>query len=127
MGAQDKFFLAAVPEYDPARAGAAVDVATLLRAAAARQGRLVAELQDALPNLEACKFALATNASRVGQPLTLGQERSRLGTSGKDEVAWKAIAGMYSALGVDMTGIKKMMMDSSGVLALVRSKAALAA
>jgi len=122
--AQDKFFLAAVPEFDPARAAAAVDVGTLLQAAAARQGGLVAELHDAIPKLEACKLALSANASHVQQPLTLGQTRNHVGSMGKDEAAAKAIGGMYSSLGVDMAGIKKLISETSAALALARSKAA---
>ena len=50
--AQDKFFLSAVPEFDPSRAVAAADAAALLQAAAARQAVLAAELHEALPRLE---------------------------------------------------------------------------
>merc|ERR1719291_990962 len=60
---QDKFFLSAVPEFDPARGAAAADMATLLQAAAARQGALTAKLKQAIPKLDSCTVALHTNSS----------------------------------------------------------------
>merc|ERR1719291_1510296 len=62
---QDKFFLSAVPEFDPARGAAAADMATLLQAAAARQAALTANLKEALSKLDACSVALHTNSSQL--------------------------------------------------------------
>ena len=120
--AQDKFFLAAVPEFDPTHAAGAADVASLLRAAATRQEKLMAALRAAMPRLDACRLALSTNSSLVRQPLALGKvSNSRLAVE-KSEAAEKAVAGMYASLGVDMTSIKTLIADTVGALALATSK-----
>ena len=120
--AQDKFFFAAVAEFDPTPATAASDVATLLQAAAARQETLMAALHVAMPRLDACRLALSTNSSRVRQALTLGRLNSSRLTFEKREAAEKAIAEMYSSLGVDMAGIKTLIADTAAALALASSK-----
>ena len=125
--AQDRFFLSAVPEFDPSRAAAAADAAALLQAAAARQAALAAELHEALPRLEACRLALSTNKSYVRQPLTLGETRSQLATAGEGGAVVKAIGGVCTSLGVDMAGINRLIIDTAGALASARSKAAVAA
>ena len=120
--AQDKFFLAAVPESDPMHTAGAADVATLLRAAAARQATLTAALRAAMPRLDTCRLALSANSSRVRQSLAFGRmSNSRLAVE-KSEAAEKAVAAMYSSLGVDMAGIKTLIADTAGALALASSK-----
>ena len=51
----DRFYQAAVPEYDPAAGVAVRSLGGLLRASAARQGKLVSTLQAMLPKLASCK------------------------------------------------------------------------
>lgn len=126
-GARDKFFVAAVPELDLAPAAAAADVSVLLQAAAARQAVLLAELREAMPRLEACKLSLGTNSSHVGQPVVLGKESLVASSLREGDAVMQAISEMYSSLGIDMFGIKKLIADTSGTLAGARAKAALAA
>merc|ERR1719442_264885 len=98
---QDKFFLSAVPEFDPARGAAAADLATLLRAAAARQSALTAKLKEAIPKLDSCAVALHTNSSHfMREPLRLGKGKGMVTMRGADVVE-QAVSGMYSSLGVD--------------------------
>ena len=125
--ARDKFFVSAVPTFDPSPGAAAADTAALLQAAAARQSALLVELRDALPRLETCKLALSTNSSRERQPIALGEKRSVVARSSEGDAAVQAIQDMYSSLGLDMAGIKQLIADTSGVLAMAKGKSALVA
>merc|ERR1712014_254716 len=123
VASQDKFFLSAVPEFDPARGAAAADMATLLRAAAARQSALTAKLKEALPKLDSCTVALHTNSSHFSrEPLRLGKAGNGLATLRGADVVEKAVSGMYSSLGVDVPGTSRLISDAIGVLAAARSK-----
>merc|ERR1712137_868576 len=54
--ARDKFFMVAVPEFDPSAALQAKSNAALLAAAAGHLGSLLAELHVAMPSLASCGF-----------------------------------------------------------------------
>merc|ERR1711920_835200 len=125
VASQDKFFLSAVPEFDPARGAAAADLATLLRAAAARQSALTAKLKEVIPRLGSCAVALHTNSSHfLREPLRLGKAGNGMVTMRGADVVEQAVSGMYSSLGVDMPGTSRLINDAIGVLAAAKSKTA---
>merc|ERR1711957_238315 len=105
------------------------DMAALLNAAGARQGALLADLQQAMPRLAACKLALSTNTSSVRHhsPLELGRVSQGVGPALEGDAAMKSISEIYASLAVDMAGVQKLVADTSGALAAVMSKASLAA
>merc|ERR1712031_90109 len=56
VDARDKFFMVAVPEFDPSVPLVAKESAALLSASSAHLGGLLAELYVAMPSLTACGF-----------------------------------------------------------------------
>jgi hypothetical protein len=119
----DKFFLSAVPSYNPVQTVAVKEMGALLKAAMARQSQLVAALQAAVPKLDKCKIAnLASfaNKSNAGAALVSVAERTGFETAGAagDEAVGK-IAEVFAARPEE---ISRLVATSRDVLAAVAAK-----
>ena len=123
-GAGSKFFQAGVGSFDPSAAAGVKYGAAMLKAAAERQAGLLAKLQEALPRLSGCKFALAAqhNISRLtAKSVAVVGKRaaSKLFVAGS---AADAVAEIYPAFGVDKEAAAAVISASASAL----SKAAAA-
>lgn len=112
--AADKFFPAAVAEFDARAAMAAQDTARLVQAAAARQGQLLTRLQDALPKLQTCKLAFARDATRAREALSLAQGARYAGAR---DTATAAVQRIETALPVDLAAVKGLLAATQQALA----------
>jgi len=113
--ARDKFFMVAVPDFDPAAAAAAKAHAALLQAAEGHLGNSLAELYVALPTLAACGF----KASFSKQPAEMLAQRAaaqRSMRASKDAAA-TAVAAVGPSMGVDMAALKSLVASARGALA----------
>ena len=123
--ASDQFAMAAVPEVNVQAASSARMGAALLSAATARQRRALSRLEELLPSLATCKFAVvAHNSSRVWKQASF--MRSRQGRSEPSrlnaDAAWAAVKKVYGSIGADMDGSLQLIHDSATVLASAQSK-----
>ena len=121
----DKFLLAVVAEVDPSAAGAAKDQAALLSAAAGRQRRVLNDLQAQLPALGACKFAASLalapgNFSKALAPPLLAARK----LTSREEAAVEAIGRIYSAIGLDIADVARLIGESSSALEATKGKLA---
>merc|ERR1712087_693335 len=88
---RDKFFMVAVPEFDPSVAAAAKQQAALLGAAQEHLGKLLAELYVAMPTLTACGFS-ASFGTQFPVPVLLEKTGShRVGGQEKEDATSVAI------------------------------------
>lgn len=117
--ARDKFFMVAVPEFDPRAASAAKQSASLLRASEEKLGNLLAELYMAMPSLAACGFKASFSKHLVAMSFRK-QTLPRVGgsTKGQDDVA-KAVASVAPALGVDMQALRELVTSTHEALAQI--------
>merc|ERR1712039_882273 len=90
--ARDKFFMVAIPAFDPSAAAAAKEHAALLGAAQEHLGKLLAELYVAMPSLAACGFK-ASLAKRPQATMLMQQRVS------------SRVAAAAPSLGVDMQAL----------------------
>lgn len=128
----DVIFPVAVPEYDSTAAASVVDGAAVLGAAAARQRRLLTRLQEAIPRLGACTFALVSvNGTRISGMPTDGSAGERLlhlrpSALGMGDAATQAISRIDAAFGIDVQGLRAVIGDTVTTLKLVEDKVAAA-
>ena len=121
----DKFLLAVVAEADLSAAGVAKDQAALLSAAAGRQRRVLNDLQAQLPALGGCKFAASlvrrpSNFSKTVAFPVLAARKS----FGREEAAVDALGRIYSAIGLDIADVARLIGESSSVLEATEAKVA---
>lgn len=115
--ARDKFFMSAVPEFDPSASSVAKQSAGLLVAAEDRLGSLLASLYAALPSLAACGFSGSFSTRRSQTSFATESQRaaslSARGSRGQgDDGVAAAVASMASAAGVDMQGLQALVTDA---------------
>ena len=123
--ASDQFAMAAVPEVNVQAASSARMGAALLSAATARQRRALSRLEELLPSLATCKFAVvAHNSSRIWKQASFMRSRQgRSEPSGLNaDAAWAAVKKVYGSIGADMDGSLQLIHDSATVLASAQSK-----
>jgi len=115
---RDKFFMVAVPEFDPRAAAAAKQQAALLAAAGEHLGGLVAELHAAMPSLAACGFK-ASLAKRTHSTMkTKSEVQLRAAATDANSVAVAAVA---PALGLDMQALHTLIASTQETLAQIAS------
>jgi hypothetical protein len=117
--ARDKFFMVAVPAFDPSSAAAAKQHAALLGAAEEHLGNLLAELYVAMPSLAACGFRAsfgkqpqATTLMRQASSRMAGSSRGRDGTSA-------ALAAVTPSVGVDTQALHALVSQAREALAQI--------
>ena len=115
--AREKFFMVAVPEFDPAAASAAKANSALLQAAEAHLGNSLSELYVAMPALAACGF----KASFGKHPVEMLTERVaahiRQSTRASGDEASAAVAAIGPSIGVDMTALRSLVVSTRSALA----------
>ena len=121
----DKFLLAVVAEADLSAAGVAKDQAALLSAAAGRQRRVLNDLQAQLPALGGCKFAasLVRRPSNFSKTIAFPLLAARK-SFGREEAAVDALGRIYSAIGLDIADVARLIGESSSVLEATEAKVA---
>ena len=105
--ASNQFAMAAVPEVDLQAASSARMGATLLSAATSRQRRALSRLEELLPSLATCKFAVVShNSSRLLTQASFMRSRHDLSDSSgpRAGAAWAAVQKVYESIGADMDG-----------------------
>jgi len=115
------FSMSVVTEYNPSAATNIRETATLLKAAAKRQGDLLAKLEGAIPTLDSCKFSVKMPNHTLSRLSKAQHQRSASSATSADP-AMAAIAGIYSAFGVDMGAIGSLMGASAGALTSAAGK-----
>jgi len=117
--ARDKFFMMAVPEFDPIAASAAKQNAALLTAAQKRLGKVLAELYVAMPSLAACGFkaSFVKHSPALTQQFTSTSHADR-DTQGQDASA-TAVAAVAPAMGLDMAALQELISSSRDALTKV--------
>merc|ERR1719408_836499 len=108
--ARDKFFMVAVPAFDPSAAAAAKQHAALLAAAQEHLGGLLAELYVAMPSLAACGFK-ASLAKRSPTTMLMRQQVSTRAAGAFErakDAASVAVAAVAPSVGVDMQGLRSL-------------------
>lgn len=118
--ARDKFFMVAVPAFDPSAAFAAKQQAALLGAAQEHLGSLLAELYVAMPSLAACGF----KASFGKRPpaLVSTQQVSALtlrGAQERGDATSVAVAAVTRSVGVDSQALRALVTRAREALAQV--------
>ena len=114
--ASQKFAFAVVPEMRLSVVAFAQDQAGLLVASAARQRRLLSDLQARISGLGACKFAASSFAAgRNFTKMHLGGYVAQR-TNGRADAAINAIGKIYSGMGLDIASLKQLIGESSNVL-----------
>jgi hypothetical protein len=116
---RDKFFMVAVPEFDPRVASAAKQQAALLAAAGEHLGALLSELHAAMPSLAACGFK-ASLAKRV-HSASYAKGKSEVKARGASDANSVAVAAVAPALGVDMQALHGLITDMQEILAQIAS------
>jgi len=123
IDARDKFFMVAVPEYDPSASSAARDSASLLAAAGVHLGGLVAKLDAVMPSLSACGFAGSLVATRLSQSAKSAQDhglrRTTAKTSKAEDAASAAVSSIASKLGVDTKGTEALIAKARSIISKV--------
>jgi len=127
-----RFSFVAVPDLDSKLMGPAADAAALLLASANRQKALLAKLQQVLPALGSCSMMASSlrNSSRLtgtASFASLGHQAAHSYARAGADVASRAIAEIYPALGVDMDSVEAVLRASLNALASARKQAAVAA
>jgi len=115
--ARDKFFMAAVPELNPAAASAAKANAVLLQAAEAHLGSSLSELYVTMPTLAACGFKASFGkhpAEMLAQSVA-GRMRQSVRASG--DAASTAVAAIGPSIGVDMEALRSLVVSTRSALA----------
>jgi hypothetical protein len=113
-GAGSKFFQTGVGRFDPSAALEVKYGANMLKAAAERQAGLLAKLQESLPKLSGCKFALAVKHNVSRFTAVVGKKAaSKLLAAGP---AADAVAEIYSAFGVDKDAVAAVISASASAL-----------
>merc|ERR1712139_36076 len=113
---RDKFFMVAVPDFDPSVAAAAKQQAALLGAAQEHLGKLLAELYVAMPTLSACGFR-ASFGKQV--PVAMLAEKIgsyRSGGKAKEDATSVAIGALMPAMGLDMKALRLLVESVSAAL-----------
>ena len=123
--ASDQFAMAAVPEVDVQAVSSARMGAALLSAATSRQRRALNRLEELLPSLATCRFAVvAHNSSRLWKQASFMRNRQDvpqpLGLPA--DAAWAAVKKVYGSIGADMDGSLQLIHDSATVLAAAQTK-----
>jgi len=123
IDARDKFFMVAVPEYDPSASSVARESASLLTAAGAHLSGLLAELDAVVPSLSACGFARSLVAARVNQSAGAAQDhgsrRMAAKTNQRVDVATAAVSSIASKLGVDTEGTGALIAKARSIISKV--------
>jgi len=121
--ARDKFFMVAVPEYDPSASSAARESASLLAAAGAHLGGLLAKLDAVTPSLSACGFARSLVAARLSQSAEAAQDhgsrRMATKTNKRADAATAAVSSIASKLGVDTEGTGALIAKARSIISKV--------
>lgn len=107
--ARDKFFMVAVPAFDPSSAAAAKQHAALLGASEEHLGNLLAELYAAMPSLAACGFRAS-----FGKQLQATSALMRQASSSRRAASAAAAA---PTLGVDMQALQALVAKAREALA----------
>ena len=122
----EQFTLIAVPEFDRSPAAESKNSAILLGAAAARQRGFLAQLQEAMALLQTCTLAAGPtrNSSYLMKPVvSLKAQGAQVQTSGRAaDAAMQTIAYMYTAAGVDIEGVHRLIADTVEALNAVQTK-----
>jgi len=117
--ARDKFFMVAVPEFDPKAAAVARQGAALLGAAEEHLGSLLAKLYVVMPSLAACGFKVSFEQHA---PVTMLTTRFKLrvgvGRPGQDVTA-DAVAAVAPAIGVDMQALHALVTSTREALSRI--------
>lgn len=116
------FAFAVVPEIPLNFAALAQDQAALLVATAARQRRLLSDLQAQLSGLGACKltadsFAARRNVTKMPLGVFVAQRKN-----GHEDATMHAIGKIYSSMGLDMASMKQLIGESTNVLEAAHAK-----
>lgn len=116
--ARDKFFMVAVPEFDPAAASPVKANAALLQAAQAHLGKSLADLYVAMPTLAACGFKASFVKQRVVEVLAERVVASRLqqGARGSGDASSAAVAAVGPSMGVDMVSLESLIASARAAL-----------
>lgn len=117
--ARDKFFMVAVPAFDPSAAAAAKQHAALLGAAEEHLGNLLAELYVAMPSLASCGFK-ASFGKRPRATALMRQASSRTagGSQGRDATT-SAVAAVTRSVGVDTQSLRALVSKVREALAQI--------
>lgn len=116
--ARDKFFMVAVPEFDPSAASAARQSAALLGAAQGHLGNLLAGLYAAMPSLATCGFQ-ASLATELATTLLKSQSMHMDRHMRRQDATSAAVAAVAPAMGVDMQALRELVMSTREALARV--------
>merc|ERR1711988_1048485 len=118
---RDKFFMVAVPEFNPRMAAAAKQQAALLAAAGEHLGGLLAELHVAMPSLAACGFK-ASLAKHVRTASAARKSGSGVEFARSEADANSiAVAAVAPALGLDMQALQGLVSSTQETLAQISS------
>lgn len=113
VDARDKFFMVAVPEFDPSASLQAKNNAALLSAATGHLGALLGDLNAAIPSLASCGF-VASMAARSSNHALLSNSRGTrfaFNAKAKDDAS-KAVGAISQKLGVDAQGLAALLFDA---------------
>jgi len=103
--ARDKYFMVAVPEFDPKVGAVTRQAAGLLGAAEEHLGNLLAKLYAVMPSLAACGFKVSFEQRTPGTILST-HVKSRAGVIMHEKsAAADAVAAVGPAMGVDMQAL----------------------
>ena len=98
---------AAVPEFDPRAAAAAKAQAALLAAAEEHLGKLLVELQAAMPSLAACGFKASFAKRHAAIMVAMTQSGAALRAQG--DAASVAVSAVAPALGFDVQKLRSLL------------------
>merc|ERR1712079_295564 len=118
LGETGKWSLVAVPEHDPGASTIAKYEAVALAASLKRQQALTAELRGLLPKLASCKLTPSFVRNATGAVALVASAGAALG---RVHGAEKAI-DIYSALGIDMSEVGRVIAEGAGVLDTAQGK-----
>lgn len=112
---RDKFFMVAVPEFDPSASLQAKNNAALLSAATGHLGALLSDLNVAMPSLASCGFvaSMATKSLNRSSSLLANSRGMRFAFNAKaKDDASKAVGAISQKLGVDSQGLAALLFDA---------------
>jgi hypothetical protein len=115
IDARDKFFMVAVPEFDPSAARQAKNSAALLAAATSHLGSLLADLYVAMPTLASCGFVSSMAAKSRKRSSLLSNSHALLKVKAADDAS-VAVAAISKKLGVDEQGLAALLSDARSAL-----------
>ena len=115
INSADRFALAAVPEFDSHVSAASKSSASLLKATAGRQNRLLAKLQEASALLQACTLPSIATANRTTALVTLPKPGGKhvMASTGAADAAMAAIEQIYAAEDLDMASVQQLIVDTA--------------